>query len=58
MLEAYYVDRHLDALAMLGSQYLYVAGKEYERDSAETDEDRGVYVIYVTPTGYTLEEST
>ncbi|WP_214829525.1 hypothetical protein [Exiguobacterium algae] len=58
LLEAYYVDRHLDALAMLGSQYVYVAGKEYERDSAETDEDRGVYVLYVTPTGYELEEES
>ena len=49
-----YMANHLDILSMIGSIYTYIEDKEWERDSAEIDEDRGVYVLYVTPTGYTL----
>lgn len=49
-----YVTNHLDVLSMIGSVYTYYHGKEWERDSAEMDEDRKVYVLYVTPTGYTI----
>ncbi|MDN4492546.1 hypothetical protein [Ureibacillus aquaedulcis] len=49
------VSNHLDILSVIGSVYTYLEKNEWERDSAEIDEDRGVYVLYVTPTGYTLE---
>lgn len=57
VLESYWLERHLDALAMLGTTYIYVEGREFMRDSAEVDEDRGMYVLYVTPTGLELEDS-
>ena len=46
---------HLDVLSVLGNVYTYIEGNEWERDSAEIDEDRKVYVLYVTSTGYTME---
>jgi hypothetical protein len=49
-----YLTNHFDVLGMIGSVYTYDHGKEWERDSAEIDEDRNVYVLYVTPTGYTM----
>jgi hypothetical protein len=49
-----YLTNHMDVLSMIGSVYTYDQGKEWERDSAEIDEDRQVYVLYVTPTGYQL----
>lgn len=49
-----YMTNHLDILSVIGSIYTYIDGKEWERDSAEIDEDRGVYVLYVKPTGFTL----
>jgi hypothetical protein len=49
-----YLSNHLDVLSIIGSVYRYDHGKEWERDSAEVDEDRKVYVLYVTSTGYTL----
>ncbi|WP_068982913.1 MULTISPECIES: hypothetical protein [Lysinibacillus] len=49
-----YMTNHLDILSIIGSIYTYIEGKEWERDSAEIDEDQGVYVLYVKPTGYTL----
>ncbi len=49
-----YMVNHLDILSIIGSIYTYIEDKEWERDSAEIDEDRGVYVLYVKPTGYTL----
>lgn len=49
-----YMTNHLDVLSVIGSVYTYDYGKEWERDSAEIDEDRKVYVLYVTPTGYTM----
>ncbi|WP_428911096.1 hypothetical protein [Niallia sp. Krafla_26] len=45
---------HLEVLSIIGSIYTYYNEKEWERDSAEIDEDRKVYCLYVTPTGYKL----
>lgn len=42
---------HLEVLSYLGAVYTYFNGQEWERDSAEIDEDRKVYVLYVTETG-------
>lgn len=49
-----YMKNHLDVLSMIGSVFTYSYNKEWERDSAEIDEDRKVYVLYVTSTGYTM----
>jgi hypothetical protein len=49
-------DYHLDILSVIGSVYYYIEGVEWERDSAEIDEDRYVYILYVKATGYKLEE--
>ncbi|MGM0752805.1 MAG: hypothetical protein ACQET6_12840 [Bacillota bacterium] len=49
-------DYHLDILSVIGSVYYYIDGVEWERDSAEIDEDRYVYILYVKATGYKLEE--
>lgn len=46
-----YVSNHLDVLSVIDNMYTYMDGKEWERDSAEIDEDRNVYVLYVTATG-------
>lgn len=43
-------DNHFDVLSFIGSIFTYFEGKEWERDSAEIDEDRQVYVLYVTAT--------
>ncbi|WP_338449352.1 hypothetical protein R4Z09_24720 [Niallia oryzisoli] len=51
-----YVTNHLDVLSTIGSVYTYHQWKEWERDSAEIDEDRKAYVLYVTPTGYSITE--
>lgn len=48
---------HLEILSVIGSIYTYYDNKEWERDSAEIDEDRMVYVLYVTPTGYKIQKS-
>jgi hypothetical protein len=48
------MQHHLEVLGIIGSVYTYRHGREWERDSAEIDEDRKVYVLYVTPTGYTI----
>lgn len=44
-------DNHFDILSMIGSVYTYFDGKEWERDSAEIDEDRLTYILYVTLAG-------
>lgn len=49
-------DQHLEILSQIGSVYLYIDQMEWERDSAEIDEDRLVYVLYMIKTGYKLEE--
>ncbi|WP_394191140.1 hypothetical protein [Paenisporosarcina quisquiliarum] len=48
-------DQHLEILSQIGSVYLYFDQMEWERDSAEIDEDRLVYVLYMIKTGYKLE---
>lgn len=47
---------HLDVMMYIGSSFTYFHRKEWLRDSAEIDEDRKVYVLYVTPTGFVMEE--
>ncbi|KZZ83936.1 hypothetical protein [Bacillus sp. SJS] len=42
---------HVDVFSRLDSTYLTLRGKEYERISAEMDQDRRVYVLYVKETG-------
>ncbi|MFC7686986.1 hypothetical protein [Ureibacillus sp. GCM10028918] len=54
LLSTEYVSNHLDILSIIGSVFTYLEKNEWERDSAEIDEDRGVYVLYVKPTGYLL----
>jgi len=51
-----YLTNHLDVLSTIGSVYTYHHQKEWERDSAEIDEDRKAFVLYVTPTGYAITE--
>ena len=48
---------HLEVLSKIGSIYTYYNGQEWERDSAEINEDRKVYILYVTPTGYKIPTS-
>jgi hypothetical protein len=50
------LDTHLEVMSYIGSSFTYFQGKEWLRDSAEIDEDRKVYVLYVTPTGLILEQ--
>lgn len=45
-------NNHFDILSIIGAIYTYYEGNEWERDSAEIDEDRKVYILYVTSTGY------
>lgn len=40
---------HEDALLYIMSDYVYIEGREWERTSAEIDEDRGVCVYYARP---------
>jgi hypothetical protein len=47
---------HLEVMSYIGSSFTYFHGKEWLRDSAEIDEDRKVYVLYVTPTGLILKQ--
>lgn len=46
---------HAEVLHHIGSVYLYINNEEWERDSAEIDEDRLVFVLYMKKTGYKLE---
>lgn len=50
------VDTHLEVMGFIGSSFTYFEGKEWLRDSAEIDEDRKLYVLYVTPTGFIIED--
>ncbi|RAK18934.1 hypothetical protein B0I26_108109 [Anoxybacillus vitaminiphilus] len=47
---------HLEVMSYIGSSFTYFHGKEWLRDSAEINEDRRLYVLYVTPTGLILEQ--
>lgn len=40
---------NLDALLYLQSDFLYWLGQEWQKTSAELDEDRKVYIVYATP---------
>lgn len=55
VIQTFELDRHIEILSKIGSVYLYLDNQEWERDSAEIDEDRLVYVLYMTKTGYRLE---
>lgn len=46
---------HEMVLAYLDNSFLYFDKLEYERVSAELDQDRLIYVLYVKPTGERLE---
>ncbi|WP_071393627.1 hypothetical protein [Bacillus tuaregi] len=56
LLTSEYLTDHLDVLSTLGSVYTYHQQQEWERDSAEIDEDRKAYVLYVTATGYSITD--
>ncbi|MEH6940863.1 hypothetical protein [Bacillus sp. JJ722] len=56
LLETKYAKTHIEILSIIGSTFTFVNNLEYERDSAELDEDRKAYVLYVTPTGYEWED--
>ncbi|WP_335871898.1 hypothetical protein [Bacillus sp. 2205SS5-2] len=45
---------HLEILHVIGTVYHYLENMEWERDSAEIDEDRRTYVLYMKPTGFSL----
>ncbi|RUQ24543.1 hypothetical protein ELQ35_21605 [Peribacillus cavernae] len=51
VMESLYLDNHMQVLGYIGSTFTYFHGKEWKRDSAEIDEDRMVYALYVTATG-------
>ena len=55
IIKTFEFDRHIEILSKIGSVYLYIDNNEWERDSAEIDEDRLVFVLYMIKTGYTLE---
>ena len=57
LLKTEWMTGHLEVLSKIGSVYTYYDQKEWERDSAEIDEDRQCYVLYVTPTGYKIPTS-
>ena len=46
---------HEDVMSFLDNTFFYFDKKEYERTSAEIDQDRSIYVLYVQPTGVELE---
>ncbi|MDQ0230775.1 hypothetical protein [Metabacillus malikii] len=53
LLYTYDLYSHEEALSYIGSDYLMLNNTEYEKISAEIDEDRSTYVVYVTKTtGY------
>lgn len=56
ILDRMYLNSHLEVLTVIGSTFTIVKNKECERDSAEMDEDRKMYVLYVSPTGYEWED--
>lgn len=39
---------HDEALSLIGNDYLWIQETEYEKVSAEIDEDRSTYVLYMT----------
>lgn len=49
LVHTYYFKDDDDALLHLQSDYLYLNGREWEKTSAEVDEDRRVYIYYALP---------
>ncbi|WP_078434778.1 hypothetical protein [Metabacillus halosaccharovorans] len=41
---------HEEALSLIGNDYLWIEEEEYEKISAEIDEDRSTYVLYMIRT--------
>lgn len=39
---------HEEALSLIGNDYLWIQENEYEKISAEIDEDRSTYVLYMS----------
>jgi hypothetical protein len=39
---------HEEALSLIGNDYLWIQNQEYEKISAEIDEDRSTYVLYMS----------
>ena len=39
---------HEEALSLIGNDYLWIQDQEYEKISAEIDEDRSTYVLYMS----------
>jgi translation elongation factor P/translation initiation factor 5A len=39
---------HDEALSLIGNDYLWINNEEYEKISAEIDEDRSTYVLYMS----------
>lgn len=50
LVHTYYFKDDDEALLHLQSDYLVLDGREWEKTSAEVDEDRRVYVYYARPT--------
>jgi hypothetical protein len=50
LVHTYYFKDDDDALLHLQSDYLLLNGREWEKTSAEVDEDRRVYIYYAKPT--------
>lgn len=55
LLQTLEFEHHIDILSQIGSVYHYINGLEWEKDSAEIDEDRLVYVLYLMETGFKME---
>lgn len=55
VIESLYLENHLEVLGYIGSTFTYFHDKEWERDSAEIDEDRMVFALYVTATGFNAD---
>ncbi|WP_226667964.1 hypothetical protein [Metabacillus litoralis] len=41
---------HEEVLSLIGNDYLWIENEEYEKISAEIDEDRSTYVLYMVKT--------
>ena len=52
LVKTLHFERHIDILSVIGATYTFVDECEWLRDSTELDEDRMVYVLYGTSTGY------
>ncbi|MFS0880328.1 hypothetical protein [Metabacillus niabensis] len=50
LLYTYDLYSHEEALSLIGNDYLWIDDKEYEKVSAEIDENRSTYVLYMTRT--------